>query len=74
MITLENIMQLACDLEGTCASLETRLDELFGIELDDIPYDLLVALDERVMLCECCGWWVESADIDDDSICSECRK
>ncbi len=41
------------------------------LETDD-P-DLCVLLDEAVMLCETCGWWVETHEMDDEQNCEQCQ-
>lgn len=33
---------------------------------------LAEALDDLVMCCWSCGWWVESYEIDDDGDCEDC--
>lgn len=55
--------ELADQLMGTCDSLP---DEV----LDDA--DLCGHIDELVMCCDTCSWWVEPHEIDDDGNCEDC--
>lgn len=60
---IQQAEELAVKLLGTCEGVP---DEVFDVE------GLAEALDERVRLCESCGWWVEADEIDDDSNCTDC--
>ncbi len=31
-------------------------------------------LDALVMRCDCCGWWVETHEVDGGGNCDECRE
>lgn len=35
--------------------------------------DLCAMLDDITMRCECCGWWVEPCELDDDQECEDCQ-
>lgn len=61
--------ELADRLLGTCLSLHD-LDDEGAIEDPDV----LEALDDRVRCCECCGWWAETHDVDEEGNCSDCRE
>lgn len=54
---------LAEALLGTC-------DDLPDGTTDDL--ELCQHLDMLVLLCETCGWWVETSDTDEDGNCSDC--
>ena len=54
---------IADHLLGTCNPLP---DEVLDTE------GLAEALDELVLCCETCGWWVESHEIDDSGNCEDC--
>lgn len=71
--TVEIIREIADELGGTCRSLDTALEER-GFDIGNVPSVLLEALDAEVMLCETCGWWCDSDEIDDDGNCNDCRK
>lgn len=72
-LTVSDIDRLAEQLEGSCTSLDSILDEEFGLALSDIPVNLLSLLDEKVMECQQCGWWSDSSTFDDNQICGECN-
>lgn len=52
---------------GTCNSIETSD---FGELMNDA--DFCAVLDDEIMCCTCCGWWVESGEISADGECSDC--
>ena len=75
-LTLELIEELAEDLMGTTQSIGHACD-LIGIDEDELydNIDMLGELDQLVLLCDACGWWVESGDIvagDGENICCDC--
>lgn len=51
-------------LNGTC-------DGLTDDELED--QEMLLELDNLIWMCECCGWWVEVHETNDNGICEDCR-
>lgn len=76
--TEEGMQQVAEILQGTCKSLDDVLCEVFEYESGtltstDLPIELLRSLDDMVMECQCCNWWVEASEVDDDGACEECR-
>jgi len=71
-VTRENMLAVADDLQGTCKSLDAVLSEDYGVDLSDVPADMLAVLDEQVQLCETCGWWGEPCDFNEDGECTEC--
>lgn len=56
---------LADDLLGTCAALPDHV-------MDD-P-ELCKYLDDLVMLCTGCEWWVEIHDLDGSGRCGDCQE
>lgn len=72
-LTLEQVKVIAEELRGTCGTLDDKLEQ-HGIDFNCVPADMLDALDEEVMCCDWCGWWVESSEIDDDCTCKECKE
>lgn len=56
------------DLLGTCAMLEQ-----FATPEEIADRAFCAALDEQVMECQCCGWWCESGEMNDDQHCEECQ-
>ncbi len=72
-VTREKMSEIAEELRGTCKTLDEVL-EGHGLDYNCVPVEMLDTLDEDVMLCDWCGWWVESSEIDDDSVCKECKE
>jgi hypothetical protein len=71
--TIEMMREIASELQGTCGSLDTALEER-GFDIDAVPAALLDTIDEEVMLCETCGWWCDPYEINDDGNCEDCRE
>ena len=59
-------------LRGTCETLSTAL-EAFGLD-EGLENDkrFCAYLDSELMLCETCGWWAETHEVDDDGNCEDC--
>lgn len=77
-INSDGIRIVAETLQGTCRSLDDVLCEVFEVEKGrltaaDLPIELLHELDGMVMECTVCNWWVEADEVDDESVCEECR-
>jgi len=64
----ERLDEVVDQLIGTCLPLSGVLTEE---EMEDRIF--LAALDERALECECCGWWYEPDELDDDQVCRDCR-
>lgn len=67
--------EVAAELQGTCKSLHDVATEA---EQEDIEF--LQDLDDKVFLCEICGWWCELCELSNASIegqhqltCDECE-
>ena len=69
-LTDDQIHELAGDLMGTCGDIDEHLPE--GITFDDLTLEDCSLLDDEVMKCDECGWWVESGLINDEGKCDEC--
>jgi hypothetical protein len=61
--------QAADRIIGTCEEFSDIAD---GQDLNDMSEEWLEEFDSLVERCECCGWWVESGDLDEGRACSEC--
>jgi len=72
--TEERMHRVADDLLGTCRGLDDALQAEFGddVTLEEVPLDMLQLLDDCVMRCDGCGWWVETSEISDDNLCEQC--
>ncbi len=71
-LTDAQVHELAGDLIGTCDDIDECLPE--GITFDKLTHVDFSLLDDEVMRCEVCGWWVESGLIDDEGKCDECAE
>lgn len=68
--------QVADALQGTAKSLES---EAIEAECDDLEF--LREIDDRVFLCETCGWWCELSELSRKSedneqhqlVCDDCE-
>jgi hypothetical protein len=65
----EFIQELARELNGTCERLYDVLSRQGREELTQAECE---ELDEAVMCCDTCSWWVDSDEIDEDGNCSDC--
>lgn len=72
-VTTEIMLDVAEELRGTCSDLDSVLEGR-GIDIDSVPSDMLSVLDDQVLLCDVCGWWCESSEVNDDSVCNECEE
>lgn len=61
--------EVAAELLGSCDDLSAHCTE---VERDNPQF--CAALDDDVMLCELCGWWVDSSEVDEDGNCHECAE
>lgn len=73
-ITRAQHAQLIEQLRGTCEGLDNMLAVVLGVEDADyslMPEWALLELDEAILTCEGCGWWVETSEVD-DGLCADC--
>lgn len=70
-LTPNEIIRLSEDLQGTCMSVD---DALIRIGLDPDKYDNAEVVSQLVdvELCDVCGWWDESSQME-DCVCEDCR-
>lgn len=72
-LTAEQVAQIEHDLLGSCS---TVVESLRRHDLDEGYEDEVNERLGEIERCECCGWWVESHELegDDDSRhCGDCR-
>lgn len=62
---------LISDLQGTCKSLDDVLEDL-GYDIGTVPFEVLQILDNNILRCECCEWWVEISECNEEGVCSDC--
>lgn len=72
-LNAETIIELADELEGSCSNIDDRLVDYGYSCLEEVPIDLLRLLDDQVMICDECGWWCATHELNDDQICTDCR-
>lgn len=77
----KKIGQLAEQLQGTTLDLDEMIRVVFNnasLEMTDLDMELLGELDDKVLLCNGCNWWVETAEIDNndsgDQLCTDCTE
>ena len=72
----QKIIKVDEHLLGTCQSVEEGLATEFGEEVDLMQFDteLLRELDDITLLCDSCGWWVETGFTDDEGNCDDCQQ
>lgn len=62
-------------LQGTCNTLDGAVEIIIDGNLDssDLSMEELEYLDDRIFLCECCGWWYEVSEMSEqDQYCDDC--
>lgn len=67
-----NLIRVQACADELLGSATTITEVLTAAEQDNQKF--LEALDERVMQCDACGWWVEADDVNGDNVCSECAE
>lgn len=66
-----DMQEIGQELLGTAKTLDDVLKE-HGTTFDSCDRALLDELDEITMVCDLCGWWHPSDEINDDQYCEEC--
>lgn len=61
--------EVAAELLDTCNSLSE-----FATDDEVSDPNFCSALDDLVMCCEQCSWWVDADEVNDDQICEECAR
>jgi hypothetical protein len=73
VLTDDQVDELTSFLQGTCYSFSDAVQEILGIDAEDISEGSLSLIDQEVMECECCGWWVERSEEGEiDGHCEDC--
>lgn len=71
---IEDLIQ---HLQGTIMSLDSAVEEMFGMDWMDLDVDALAEIDNSIFCCESCGWWCEvsemSMEVPDDLVCQGCE-
>ena len=69
MLTLEQKHKIADDLNGS-AQTAADLAEHYGVEPDEIE---AAAAECEVELCDQCGWWCETSELNEEQHCEDCQ-
>lgn len=64
---------IAQDLEGTCQMLDVVVQR-HGAKYSDLKTEDFLALDDHVICCSCCGWWIDANEVGELDICEECSQ
>jgi len=74
--TTEEIEQIINYLQGTCKSIDDAIYDIFGEDRDinDLSAGDYASIDERIFLCNTCGWWYEQGEMaeNDNWECEGC--
>lgn len=73
----ELIEKIIADLNGTAQDFDTVFFRYVQTDRDPIEYfsfDELSYIDDRVLMCQGCGWWYDANEINDDCLCPDCAK
>jgi hypothetical protein len=64
------VCEVAAALEGSCQDLSAVATEA---EREDTEF--LLALDEQVFCCDCCGWWCNADERGEEGdTCTDCEE
>lgn len=76
-LTDEELETLINDLQGTCNSLDTYIEEELDVG-DYLCAEDYAAIDEAIFLCTECGWWCPQdenvAEDGEEGVCRDCRE
>lgn len=62
---------------GTCKSFDEAIVDFFEddtLDSESFTTDQLEIIDQEIMRCDSCGWWVESHEIDEEGNCEDCNE
>lgn len=72
---VKKLNRLIESIEGTCDSLDSVIEEIFGEGEDSATLDLeeLEYIDDRIFECDCCGWWyAKCSESEFENRCEDC--
>lgn len=65
--------EIVHSLQGTCKDLDNVLLGWFDLQYDEMPLEFFSYLDGELLLCDCCGWWVDSSEESETvGFCTDC--
>lgn len=73
MLTYKQLNEICENLQGTCEDLETAV-QAAGLEYDYLTSAEFQEIDSCVVHCECCGWWVDAGEVDENGYCDDCQE
>ena len=60
-------------LQGTCHSLNEGVSELYpDMDENDLTEEDHADIDSQIFHCDCCSWWCEAHEQNDDGHCEDC--
>lgn len=74
VMTKKQIEEFIKTAQGTCLS-KLEVCAAIGIEEDDIFISDWQIIENKIVLCDVCGWWVEPSEVFEDYgdlVCEEC--
>lgn len=75
-IHLLNIPKVLYLLRNTCRTLDYAVDVVSDGEFDetDLTPRQMEQINEKLTMCDLCGWWRDSSILKDGEPCKECKK
>lgn len=78
-LTKEQKEKICHAVNGTCMSeheIQNHFPEIFGEDDGDDHTDTILEClaDGEVGRCDCCSWWVESNELDENGYCEDCQE
>lgn len=72
-LTRDQLHEVAAYLEGSTSSLDSILEQYNLVE-DDLTERDKQELYALVTVCETCGWWCSTDELNEESVCQECEE
>jgi hypothetical protein len=74
ILTNEQIALIVSELRGTAGDLDKEIEAIAGegITAVNLSNETLTEIDDRVFLCEVCGWWCDADERSDGNVCENC--
>lgn len=73
----DQINKLVQELQGTIDNFSQTVEELFGVDGDNLDMETLSKFDSELFNCPVCGWWYEIGEADEyngESMCQSCAE
>ena len=73
MLTPKELNDICGELEGTCKNLEDVVLAVTGRDMDDLTVGECREIDNCILCCDTCGWWVDAGEVDENGNCEDCQ-